>query len=717
MCNTLNNIGKKQTFKSILEIYDRIEIPVIQRDYAQGRSGKKESKVRQGILDHIFHALSKGASVELDFIYGVERHYTNSNGQQCKALIPIDGQQRLTTLWLIHWFLACKLNLLKAPHSDARRMLERFTYETRVSSKDFLNALCTHPIVASPNIKNDIVENTTWFDEAWKLDPSISGFLTMLDAIANHKVVKENDPKTLYKYLIKDSASVSFYFLPLEKFGLGEEIYTRMNARGKILTDFEVFKSNFFKIIDDSPLKEDITQKIEYDWVRNLWDYREKGTYTTDIPFMKWLRYITQMLIETSKSSQNNEEEKDTDYLALDVLESVYSDSKNLQFLVDSLDFIPKLKECDINFSLEWDENNKGLAKAIKWIATDGVKTDVMKQLCIFAAIKYLQEFPDGKGISDYIRVIRNLIANTNDRSMRDWPTMVKTMEELISQDIYALLANDTPQLAGFRTEQREIEIFKAKLIDKQPDAYDLICEMDANPLLKAREGNLIIELQESKATELFTLNLNQINPEMINLNKLRDIFQAYVRLSTFQESNDFDSVWGEFLQTDLYHYNYNVCWWYEGDNNYIDYANHPIVLKLVREVMENNGDVKATLEYRQKHLVKHLLAKSEGDLRFLNEPKDQLYILYLGTVVLYGKSYRDFFVCNRYNFGWVNTETGYTTPFLSLLESGQRQVFQAYPERFRNDTGIVDYRTPWILKANSRGKNFFQKLSDWANN
>lgn len=716
--NTItNNLGQKQSFKTILDIYDRIEIPVIQRDYAQGRTGKKETNVRRGILNHIFNALSEGCSVELDFIYGVERQYVNSDGMQRIALIPIDGQQRLTTLWLIHWYLACKAGLLDDPQSDTKKMLSRFTYETRVSSKDFLNALCNQNVNASPNIKTEIIENAIWFDEAWKLDPSVMGFITMLDAIANHEVVKNSDPAVLYNRLVADESAVSFYFLSLEKFGLGEEIYTRMNARGKVLTNFEVFKSNFFKIIDDSPLKDEITRKIEYDWVTNLWPYKEKDVYVTDAPFMNWLRYVTQMLIETSKSKNNKDADKDTDYLSLNILAKVYNKLENLKFLVDSLNLIPRIKDCDVDCCLEWNEEDKGLASAVKWIATDGESTDVMKQMCVFAAIKYLRKFPNEKGIGDFIRVIRNLIANTPDRSMREWPTMVESINGLISQNVYALLANNTPSLAGFRVEQREIEIFKAKIIDKHPNAYSLICEMDSDPLLTAREGNLIIELHESKATDHFTLKLDQINPDRVNINNLRNIFKAYKKLSTIHNSNYFDAVWGEFLQTDLYHSNDSECWWSDGDNNYINYANHPIILKLVREVMDNNGDADTTIVARQKRIIKQLLNKTTNDLSQLTNPQDQLYVLYIGTVALLGKSYKDFFVCGRYNFGWVNAEPGYTTPFITLLDSSIRnQIFQAFPERFRKDTGIVDYRTPWILKVNSRGKNFFQRLSDWAN-
>ena len=73
----------------------KIEIPIIQRDYAQGR--KDKVKVREGFLGALEHALD-GNPIELDFIYG-------SKNNDC--LQPLDGQQRLTTLFLLYWHARC----------------------------------------------------------------------------------------------------------------------------------------------------------------------------------------------------------------------------------------------------------------------------------------------------------------------------------------------------------------------------------------------------------------------------------------------------------------------------------------------------------------------------------------------------------------------------------------------------------------------------------
>ena len=64
----------------------RIEIPLIQRDYAQGRRGVKVDEIRETFLDVLYVALA-GANpqpVSLDFIYGEIDHGT---------LQPLDGQR------------------------------------------------------------------------------------------------------------------------------------------------------------------------------------------------------------------------------------------------------------------------------------------------------------------------------------------------------------------------------------------------------------------------------------------------------------------------------------------------------------------------------------------------------------------------------------------------------------------------------------------------
>ena len=165
-------MANKTTFWSFLK-NNYIEIPIIQRDYAQGRLGKEN--LRKNFLGDLKRALDKEppykeTEMKLDFIYG-----TTENDR----LNPLDGQQRLTTLWLLHWYIALRADML---NEDNCAILKKFTYETRISSREFCRNLCI-PKNFENFCSSDIVgfiTKQTWFYSAWKQDPTIQSMLRML---------------------------------------------------------------------------------------------------------------------------------------------------------------------------------------------------------------------------------------------------------------------------------------------------------------------------------------------------------------------------------------------------------------------------------------------------------------------------------------------------------------------------------------------------------
>lgn len=102
--NLTSDFGERLSFfKLFSQKQFKIVIPIIQRDYAQGRTDEQTTEVRSVFLDALYGYLNEGVpNRDLDFVYGTlqsddEDEYTN--------FIPLDGQQRLTTLFLLHWFL------------------------------------------------------------------------------------------------------------------------------------------------------------------------------------------------------------------------------------------------------------------------------------------------------------------------------------------------------------------------------------------------------------------------------------------------------------------------------------------------------------------------------------------------------------------------------------------------------------------------------------
>ncbi len=112
----------------------RIEIPILQRDYAQGRKDGGVPHIRKAFLEVLHGALTGSEAVGLDFVYGEVE-----DGR----MIPLDGQQRLTTLFLLHWYLAARCCV----SGDECDFLGKFTYKTRYSARDF----CAHLITQRPS--------------------------------------------------------------------------------------------------------------------------------------------------------------------------------------------------------------------------------------------------------------------------------------------------------------------------------------------------------------------------------------------------------------------------------------------------------------------------------------------------------------------------------------------------------------------------------------
>ena len=108
-------------------VVDRIEIPIIQRDYAQGRDSDAVARIRANFLDVLHDAVTTGTRISLDFVYGDVISGT---------LRPLDGQQRLTTLFLLHWYLAWRAERLDQEHG-----WKRFEYATRPSARRFCACL------------------------------------------------------------------------------------------------------------------------------------------------------------------------------------------------------------------------------------------------------------------------------------------------------------------------------------------------------------------------------------------------------------------------------------------------------------------------------------------------------------------------------------------------------------------------------------------------
>lgn len=595
MSTNFNTTDNKYTFWNLLNQFTKVEIPIIQRDYAQGRPS--EAKIRGKFINHLADALKHRNPIELDFVYGM----ISENERTLQSLfIPIDGQQRLTTLFLLHWYAAWKEDLL----NDAKDTLLRFTYETRPSAHSFLNLICKETIPQTiTTFREYFINEARWFDNAWMLDPSVEAFVVMLDCIHDNETI--NSTSHLFKTLTTTDV-ISFYFLPLREFGLNEEIYTRMNARGKQLTPFEKFKSKLFSAIEKNEiLKKEIEEKIEYNWVDYLWPYREKDVFTIDKYFMNLLRFIV-LITFYERNLGEKRKKAEIDLNDEDQLVSVFDDADSVKFMINALDLIPRLRESAGNIELyPWENYSvRTMGDILEDVIVNNAHDEATNILLLYAAMQYMIKYKEDFGIKDYLTVVRNMVYNTKDKSQREWPRLLPALKALTSDNIYDLLLKPDLRIEVIYSEQRKEEIRKAGLISKNSCFKSLLQKIENDTYFK---GNINALLDGAC-----------IKGE-VDYDTLEKLYEAYKLIA----QDDFYEVWGDLLATKVYTQSEWRVWF---DDNY---EKNPDVIQLAKDVMNHGYNIEKVLLCREQKFITKMQTEY-GDLSEVNQPKQQLYLLYI---------------------------------------------------------------------------------------
>ena len=243
-----------------------IVIPQIQRPYAQGRTDGVCTYIRNTFLDEIFDSLKndKDEIFDLNFIYGIIK----SNNDEFKLEL-LDGQQLLTTLFLLYWYIVnAELDTDDGNNVFVRECLSKFLYETRATSTVFCQELASYKVSLGEKTPSEKIRNSKWYFKSFDRDSTICAMLTMLDAIHSRYILLEG--KKLYGKL----QNLQFYVKSLGVFNLSEELYIKMNARGLQLSPFENFKADLTNFVSNN----------KYDKFKELVPLYKKNS-TDQVPF------------------------------------------------------------------------------------------------------------------------------------------------------------------------------------------------------------------------------------------------------------------------------------------------------------------------------------------------------------------------------------------------------------------------------------------------
>jgi hypothetical protein len=465
----------------------KICIPTIQRDYALGRRNKANAFNRHNFLCALKRAVCTTEYLPLDFVYGVDNE---------TMFIPLDGQQRLTTLWLLHWYVAYKSKILSRP--EIKGTLMKFSYETRISSTDFCKSLCElTPNTSQKSLRNWITKQT-WFYHQYKQDPTIMGMLNMIsgtkitdkgndiiDGLDEIFLDEECDYLDIWNRLTTTKC-IQFNKLHIS-LNDSDELYVKMNARGKQLTDFETFKTELVQYAkDDTILGETealkFAAKLDVEWTDIFWENRWKDSKTDDISideiyFTFINRFVRLECIKKYGDESSYLKKITSAFTSFETYKKIM-DEKSIQDFIQIMD---NLRGNELETTSLWGESFDFIPKYLS-DKTDISKITNTQTLLFYGYCRYLLFGKyDKESFTEWNRVLWNICENRVDKS-----NFEPTMSEI------DILAPQSHNILDYLSQEKAIDCKqnKEQLLEEQRKARHL----NAFPIIKDMEGYMFFK-------------------------------------------------------------------------------------------------------------------------------------------------------------------------------------------------------------------------------
>lgn len=542
-------------FKKLINDYI-IYVPEFQRNYLQGDDSSESIKYKRNrLLDDIFNCIeSQSKSINLGFIYGrVEQSYKG------KLFYPYDGQQRLTTLYFLYLLIYFKFKI----YDEIDSIKKKLSYQTRISTNRFIESFLSWILDSKEkdNVYNDFwnkdgkdlkgfIMSQDWFMMTeWNYDVSIINMLSIIVEISRR--IKENlgDKTEIVNFIDKDENNpFQFDFIYVDDISKSDDLYIKINARGKALSPFENLKSD----IDEYWNNEDKT-KLDAEWTEYVWnqlDVNDKNKEKSfDNSFYNLLSNIfyLQYLVGLGQNNIN-------DKILIEI------ENKYKKGIVDKEWITPKLC-CDSPYQMisSFLDAMTGSFKSIKDKQIESVnrkifglgdyqnnngqnkieRADLFEIFVYYYSVSSLfrkndMEFTDKRNLLNEIEIVTNRIIE-NQRPYLDSPTnlvkALKSVKVLIDSSIkshgvykfFLSIDNDKKESIrnGLMKEQVEEEILKAKLIDKDSRYVALFNKCYSELKNKGQLGFIFYLVKnnnslskigiEDVSYESFEKNLNQI--------------------------------------------------------------------------------------------------------------------------------------------------------------------------------------------------------------
>ena len=499
------------TLKELLDKYS-VVIPQLQRDYAQGRADAKE--LRERFLSQILRVLREKGRLNLDFVYGYDKALSPNHHP---IFYPLDGQQRLTTLWLLHWYL-----LPSESVAEEREWLLRFSYRTRSSSTRFCQLLVEYAVVDGSRLDVAAIKDQPWYRQSYNADATIAAMLGTLRTIKG--LVAPGERAALWERLCHQRA-LTFDVIDIkgEEFRLTDELYIKMNARGKQLTSFECYKADLTRALREigeqdvpccykgKPLSyaDYFAFKVDNEWL-DLFYHREIDGL--DERMYGFIQNIAKLCFFLDPENAK----KNVDAFTYWDSVNVFSIQDNADRLISILDLFERIQAKQplrdffatltpsIRFS---EEDGKDASASVKDLFRESCDKNASVNLVLLLAMSYYMEtyklVEATEELQDYLRVVRNLLWGERQLDEMHYQSNVRInsllnywgwIEPLASrkQVLDAVKSSGEVFLKKKKENEKEPKSKLHQRVDfilKYPELKPLIGELEDHPLLAGQLG------------------------------------------------------------------------------------------------------------------------------------------------------------------------------------------------------------------------------------
>ena len=498
------------TLKELLDKYS-VVIPQLQRDYAQGRAEAKELRVR--FLSQILQVLRGEGRLNLDFVYGYDKALSPNHHP---IFYPLDGQQRLTTLWLLHWHL-----LPSESVAEEREWLLRFSYRTRSSSTRFCQLLVEHAVVDDSRLDVAAIKDQPWYRQSYNADATIAAMLGTLRTIK--ELVAPEERVALWERLCHQRA-LTFDVIDIkgEEFRLTDELYIKMNARGKQLTSFECYKADLTRALrkigeQDVPCSykgkplsyaDYFAFKVDNEWLDLFYHGEIDGL---DERMYGFIQNIAKLCFFLDPENAK----KNVDAFTYWDSVNVFLRRDNAPRLISILDLFERIQAkqplrdffATLTPSIRFlEENGEEDPASVKDLFRESCDKNASVNLVLLLALSHYMEkyqlVEATEELQDYLRVLRNLLWGERQRDKMRYQSNVRINSLLTYWGWIEPLASREQVLDAIKNSG---EVFSKKLhqrvdfILKYPELKPLIGELEDHPLLAGQLGIFDLDLDANE--------------------------------------------------------------------------------------------------------------------------------------------------------------------------------------------------------------------------